>query len=102
MGETSKFTPGPWRIESEPYNVWDAEGRLICRANAPFEPDSSWERGCANARLIAASPDLLAACKEAESIMAKHVYPQPDKPDSLWGVLKMLRAAVAKAEGAKA
>lgn len=61
----SKHTPGPWHIESEPFNVWDANGLLIARAHSQLEQDDDWERGCANARLIAAAPDLLAVVKDA-------------------------------------
>ncbi len=46
-----------------------------------------------------AQSDLLTAAKQAEAVMAKNVYPQPDKPDSAWGVLCRLREAVAKYEG---
>lgn len=63
----AKHTPGPtesWHVENEPYNVWDADGLLVCRVNAPLEPDEAWARGCRRARLIAAAPDLLAACQE--------------------------------------
>ena len=54
-------------------------------------------RAKANARLIAAAPCLLEAAKAVEAIMAKNVYPQPDKPDSAWAALVALRAAISKA-----
>jgi len=56
-------TPGPWRIESEPFNIWSKTGALIANCNAPMEPDQAWVEGCANARLIAAAPDLLDALR---------------------------------------
>ena len=61
----SKYTPGPW-ID----NYFD--DTQIC-INSGYELvavvysyDEKKEEGNANARLIAAAPDLLAACKEAE------------------------------------
>lgn len=59
-------TPGPWIIETEPFNVWTEDGLLIAhciRGFERFEDGEAWETGVANAHLIAAAPDLLAACK---------------------------------------
>jgi hypothetical protein len=72
-------TPGPWHVHdkelsSNPYIVADSEGRSIadCKVGGPWT--SSSKRGdrineadisAANASLIAAAPDLLAACKAA-------------------------------------
>ncbi len=55
-------TKGPWKIETEPMNVWDETGRLVARAFGPIDSDAGWQEVCDNARLIAAAPDLLAAC----------------------------------------
>lgn len=74
MSDQLKFTPGPWRIGNlaswdgytgKPYrNVWagdddnpsvEGPSRVIARAIESDDVD-------ANARLIAAAPDLLAAC----------------------------------------
>jgi hypothetical protein len=61
----SKHTPGPWRIAR--YNHEDEEARLEMDCN---HPDgwrwSGWigVRTEANARLIAAAPDMLGALKE--------------------------------------
>ena len=62
-------TPGPWGVESEFQAIVTAcNGRLsVCEVhdhNATSETHTAAEAE-ANARLIAAAPDLLAACKEA-------------------------------------
>lgn len=40
--------------------------------------------------------ELIAVLREVEAVMAKNVYPQPDKPESAWGVLCRVRDALAK------
>lgn len=70
-----KGTPGPWRVDETvalgAYGVWtDVADRLeenpiqVCRFNVRDTIPTQEERG-ANARLIAAAPDLLAACQRA-------------------------------------
>lgn len=59
----SKHTPGPWRV-GESCRVADIKAgynALIARV----EIESAGDRGDANARLIAAAPDLLEALKHA-------------------------------------
>jgi hypothetical protein len=89
--EMSKRTPGPWianiensgsgypRIESEHEHGVVNDGWIICDCEGPD--------GKANARLIAAAPELLEACK-------KLIY-QPD----LQVAIDAARVAIAKAEG---
>lgn len=89
----SEHTPGPWIIETEPFNVWTTDGFLIAhcvRGFGDFNDDEAWETGVANARLIAAAPDLLAACKRAEKCIKEY---EPRE------ALNDLEAAIAKAEG---
>ena len=65
----AKHTPGPWVIADNPYEVWTSKGPgygLVAHC-APYCPPSlSSEQGrefAANARLIAAAPDLLEALR---------------------------------------
>ena len=54
----SKHTPGPWQVVGSPHylpEVWTADDQ-ICIADRIYN---------GNANLIAAAPDLLAACKAA-------------------------------------
>ena len=84
---TSKHTPGPWRIGTPPPNgeqtIGDAMGMMVAVATTGPGVDTE-----ANARLIAAAPDLLKACQSAEwdGLLPEFTC---DK----------LRAAIAKATG---
>ena len=91
------FTPGPWVL---------TEPSIVGLADVLFGPSRQHNDGCAtiiasvgkydearaNARLIAAAPELLAACK---SIAAMAVSWQPLSNGDISDVLK----AIAKAEG---
>ena len=91
------FTPGPWHrnVDEEGHNpdicVTDRRGDILCDIGGGL-----LETRLANARLIAAAPDLLAACKEAAHRMRHHLVVA-----SPWGneVVEELEAAIAKAEG---
>jgi hypothetical protein len=98
MNET-KHTPGPWRVSGNekevyakhphgfvcPFVVSDCSGR---EQFGPLATEHFPETAKANARLIAAAPDLLAACK---------AYFYGEKPDRECEA--MMGAAIAKAEG---
>ena len=107
-------TPGPWHYKSmgPKYGGWSigftrhvAEGKscdaLTGRDLPAHDVDERIARvmancyndGSANARLIAAAPDLLAAAK-----MAAHALAEYDEP----AILRDVRAAIAKATGDKA
>lgn len=83
---TTQHTPGPWEHDGPPHNiiVWSSPENRICflTSDGPTE---------ANARLIAAAPDLLAALKEA----ADFVQPFNRAED----LLDKIEAVIAKAEG---
>ena len=83
----SKHTPGPWTAEPNSahgisFSV-EGGGRLITRFAS-----------AADARLIAAAPDLLAALRAMTDYMAYAEALGEDK-----AVFKNARAAIAKAEG---
>lgn len=69
----AKHTPGPWAIEFSaggPYIGSDAMDGLLVAVAHPADPhptdDGDWHPGAvtaANARLIAAAPELLEACR---------------------------------------
>jgi hypothetical protein len=99
----SKPTPGPWTplgtkatgFSEVVSSVATFEaGHLVCTVNRTFSRgDGTWgrisrEQVDANARLIAAAPKLLAACKIAVCHMRDR---DPDKPAVI--------AAIAEAEG---
>lgn len=96
----SKHTPGPWATDlpehEQPYQDIriQAGARGICRLwidDAPLH-DYNAEQ-FANARLIAAAPDLLEALKNALWRMEEYNY------QAMEGTIANARAAIAKATG---
>ncbi len=95
----STHTPGPWKVfwaEGKRHmfigiGAMDGEGVTDPHFNLWGGTE---EQAAANARLIAAAPDLLAACRWAESALA----PFSKDPAEKSGIA-LLRAAIAKATG---
>ena len=102
----SGHTPGPWRVVSDPP---DHEGFVQHRIRATAGPVAEvfyvTKEGAADARLIAAAPDLLAACEAASVLMdAFHGSLTGQVSDAELASLhnataEMLSAAIAKATG---
>jgi hypothetical protein len=97
----TQYTPGPWKksnvfIENSPnrYIITETKwgGKNIADCGPSAEGD--WDVNEANSRLIAAAPDLLAACKRAEWLLQG----ESADPDS-FETWKLLKAAINKAEG---
>lgn len=94
---SAQHTPGPWFLEGN----WSDQGRGPLGGWVSSNPPAGmpiFELGpvvgdraeiVANARLIAAAPDLLAACQQALELH------EPDE-----GIGHVLQAAIAKALGA--
>ncbi len=93
----SGYTPGPWHVAPEskaqsPWIVCDSEGGSI----ADCEPPGPWmsrETADANARLIAAAPDMLAALKNLATTEAEELL------SGCSDVRAQVVAAIAKATG---
>jgi len=98
---SAAHTPGPWELD--PYGqVTQSNGRTVL-VSGIASPMVSTAESIANARLVAAAPDLLAALKEAidcgmvpkssaaEGGANRHVVQLQ--------VADQIRAAIAKAEG---
>lgn len=92
----AKHTPGPWNVGTS------KQGREVVFLNGLSEqpgslgPSQNWI-DCnteANARLIAAAPDLLAVVQELEE--SAGYWSEYDVP---LGIVDRIRAAIAKAEG---
>ena len=109
---TTKHTPGPWYVGSGTYegrniysvaSVTDDEGFTYQPIVASAEDDGikCWD---ANARLIAAAPDLLEALQEAEKWFGPFseitINGEHDREDVR--VVALIRAAIAKALGEQA
>lgn len=100
----SKHTPGPWIHDTRGYPHPDVKAtsgfNIACTWGVNGQPKTkeSYEAqkkiARANARLIAAAPDLLEACQALIAYCDKN----PPMGDSLWSV-RQIRAAIAKATG---
>jgi hypothetical protein len=97
-----QFTPGPWwtagfsSIVGNPVCAQPDKTKNtfnVCSVAAPV----SREENIANARLIAAAPDLLAACEAQEELWQ---YVGDDARPAINRVQQMRRAALAKARDA--
>lgn len=101
----SNHTPGPWAEKECVGEV--IEIRAGCpsypiatmnRDKAPFKTKGSEEREKANARLIAAAPELLDACETAlNALCGPHGIKGPGTPEH--HAREELRAAIRKARG---
>lgn len=99
-GDVEQHTPGPWKVDS------GSEGGTVIRDATGFEICEPWHflisAGQANARLIAAAPELLEACLGAcnptghtDQCMENRSIGVPHCSK----VCQRLRAAIAKATG---
>lgn len=94
-------TPGPWMVGTrEPYvEVW---GPMRMNAS-PIIASLECQPRDANARLIAAAPELLAALHECEEYFDNRADADCDQdgfiPNKEMRLLTEVRAAIAKAEG---
>lgn len=89
MGDV-KHTPGPWDISEYKDGhafVFDPDMGFVCNVM------TGSSEGVANARLIAAAPDMLKALKRMVD------WFEQDNPDPAYDELMLARAAIAKAEG---
>jgi hypothetical protein len=96
-----KHTPGPWGCA---YTSNHAHDYRLTHPNGSVLPlnveanDHSEQR--ANARLIAASPDMITALREAEAVLAEAHENCGGGEDTIFAEpLERVRAAIIKAEG---
>ncbi len=104
----AKPTPGPWvvgreaAIDYRPYHITGADGGSLvawCAGGGPKRAIMGPEEG-ANARLIAAAPDMLEALRMAkETIRVWHGPNAWDIYDRASPEMKAINSAIAKAEG---
>lgn len=109
----AKHTPGPWepiKLNSAPLGLWAVNapgygGRnpLVCGMEYSKGGPILHAESEANARLIAAAPDLLEALKEmvagdAEAIEEAQALGVPF-PEEMLATFKKARAAIARATG---
>lgn len=92
-------TPGPWVVHPWGDKDYEINAALDTVCNVPgFDDDTvDADRAEANARLIAAAPELLAALKEIADNCERRLRKGEDSGDRL--TLRLCNAAIAKAEG---
>jgi hypothetical protein len=92
-------TPGPWTLHGWADNDYEINAALDTVCNVPgFDDDTvDADRAEANARLIAAAPELLAALREIADECNRRLRKGEDSGDRL--TLQLCKAAIAKAEG---
>jgi hypothetical protein len=111
--EQDEFTPGPWEVRQDFYIATCEPGSWSHAEvkSSPGVPPDRIDEHKANARLIAAAPDLLAACRSALAYISICVEPSCDEGDVLEdGSIhdgstaegNLLRDAITKATGAPA
>ena len=94
--KTTKHTPGPWAVDLTPsaINV-DSDMGGICQVFGADNPD---DETIPNARLIAAAPDLLSACRMALGDITQTVNYDEGDPQTL-ATVAAIEAAIAQATG---
>ena len=114
----SKHTPGPWKFGWETNKkdwgiVTDGGGNIIANVNTKTGPDlpplvPRKMPADANAKLIAAAPDLLAVCRQLADLLEDPSTELENKCKDTSGMIQVwvsvsdvrqARAAIAKAEG---
>lgn len=110
----SQYTPGPWTVEMGSRQHWHAHERLLILPQhsddgsaAPIAKlgesrGGDYDVAAANARLIAAAPDLLSALKAAAAAINPsdiHGISLMTWNDRLKAATVTINAAIAKAEG---
>lgn len=104
----SKHTPGPWtwRNGGNHYVLEDAKGEVVADDGSAYGEYSGWFQGepSADAVLIAAAPDLLAALQDilptVERMLAARWEPAGIEAPERRSI-EAARAAIAKATGAQ-
>ena len=96
-----KHTPGPW-IATHIIGSWsgwwieDDDPTTFCRRRIAIVDDGvGIDSPAANARLIAAAPELLAALEEAKQFIQTGIEYGPEDED----VLAVIKKAIRKAKG---
>lgn len=97
MSKQDGHTPGPWEIhDAVATNVIGGLAYRVARCD--FDGAEPCPEAMANARLVAAAPDLLTACSAALSLLGDTRISQRS-PGEKGDVVADLRAAIAKARG---
>lgn len=98
-------TPGPWTIHGwgeDNYEV-NAADETVCNVPGFCDETVDSDRAEANARLIAAAPELLAVCQciagDLQAVIDGDDFSGMSDAEFFGVLLRSLNAAIAKAEG---
>lgn len=94
---TTKHTPEPWIVNPKRGTVDDKNGEMICSVRGEGNLHPAFEGG-ANARLIAAAPELLKYAEQMANL-AEHYEPKNGFKREEARALAAARAVIAKATG---
>lgn len=103
--QPATHTPGPWTSTVSPFGqveVRGDEGAFVCRLrhmDGEFDTTILTEQNKANARLIAAAPELLEALKAVAAALESALVGKRDIILTPEDALAEARAAIAKATG---
>ena len=94
-----KHTPGPWESGNGTTSIYGSDGKEVARRIWHGPQDD--ERSLANARLIAAAPELLALLNRivSESVRVEYEEDGPACAEMAYSLIDEVRAAIAKATG---
>lgn len=97
MNPQAKHTPGEWRVERTNFrheivagNTWVA---IVLHARESAQAPESREEQEANARLIAAAPELLEACKALIDELKRYEVVRPQAADAVRRAEEIVRKA---------
>jgi hypothetical protein len=97
---SKQHTPGPWKVKAHSTAVLAGRKQICSHVNAAsaltVNMVEDYEIAQANARLIAAAPDLLEALQDLFDADMEHVLMGDGKDDQIEAIAKA-RAAIAKA-----
>lgn len=99
--KTMTHTPGPWSVSCAANAAFTRHPSILSDAGEVAKATwaGSEQQTDANARLISAAPELLAAVKALDDVFSHYCDGDPSPEE--WAALKAARAAVQKAaEGA--
>ena len=97
MSEKVTHTPGPWLVEDcTPGESTGLRFAINSKDNVIARTTDGWKEAQANARLIAAAPEMLEMCKLLEECM--ETIAGKDGYDASYELAKV-RAVLAKVEG---
>lgn len=95
-----KGTPGPWRVVTFQNNdeIHSAEGKCLADSWS-YDIGSDCVASLANARLMAAAPDLLEALKHMVQCHYPDANDQIGAKEECWASIQNAQAAIGKALG---